>query len=301
MQTNYKHIHPDFQKLMTLSKEDRIYSLDKDFIIYYPKVKEVIQVMSNFMNKPKKDRMQNLLLIGDPNMGKTTIAKKFYAMNPNKKIETIDGTTVLKPVIYVNIQGSSEKEFYTSILDQFWAPYKISHSTLKLKQQTIHLLKICQVKTIIFDELHNLLRGTPIKQCTILDQIKNLSNELKIPMIGVGTKAAATLLYNDPQLVSRFDIIKLNKWDLNQDFRGLLQSFEKRLPLKKPSFLASKEKAVLLYELCQGNLGYLHQVLIACAEYAIKKDIEEITQEIIETIMDKKLAQITNPKDYATS
>lgn len=301
MNTKYEHIHPDFLHLLGLDKEQRCYSLDEFFMINYPKANETLQIMSNYMNKPRKYRMQNLLIIGEPNMGKTTISKKFHKMNPDYQMEINDIITTIKPIIYVNVQNSDEKELYTSILDQFWAPYKLSHSKLKLKQQAIHLLKTCKVKTIILDEIHNILTGSPLKQEVIMDCIKNLSNDLMIPIIGVGTKAAASLLYSNPQLVSRFDIIKLEKWELDSNFRGLLQSFEKRLPLKKPSNLISKEKAILLYDLSQGNLGHLHKILIACADYAIKNDIEEITLDVIEKFFHLKIAKATNPKKYATS
>ncbi len=301
MPNNYSHIHEDFLHLMELPKKDRISALDESFVIQYPKANEIIQIMLNLMNKPKKYRMQNLLIIGEPNMGKTTIARKFYEMNPNKRIEDEKGEILIKPVLYVNVQGPSEKEFYTSILDQFWAPYRTTHQTLQLKQQAIHLLKKCNVKTIIFDEIHNILNGTAAKQRAIMDQIKNLSNELMIPMILIGTKSAAMVLYTDMQHVSRFDIIKLQPWELNNDFRGLIKSFEKRLPLEKPSNLTTKEKTTLLYDISQGNLGNLHKILIQCATHAIENDLEEITLDVIKRFSFMKESKSTNPKDYATS
>lgn len=301
MSSQYPHIHEDFLHFMDLSKEERIKVLDSNFLIKYPKANEIIQAMSHIMNKPQKYRMQNLLIVGEPNMGKTTIAKKFFEMHSDKIIEDETGETLIKQIIYVNIQGPSEKEFYTSILDQFWAPYKTSNSTLKLKQQAIHLLRKCQVKTIIFDEIHNILTGTALKQRTIMDQIKNLSNDLMIPMIALGTKSASMVLYSDMQHVSRFDVLKLEKWELDSNFRGLLQSFEKRLPLKKPSNLASKEKAIILYDISQGNLGHLHRLLVDCAEYAILNDIEEITLEIIKKFSHLKEAKALNPKAYASN
>lgn len=298
--SKYIHIHKDFLHLMEKDKESRIYALNEDFMIQYPKADEIIQILLQSINKPKKYRMQNVLITGEPNMGKTTVARRFYNMNSDK-ISAKNGEEILiKSVIYVNIQGVSEKEFFTSILDQFWAPYKTTFPTLKLKHQAIHLLKKCNVKTIIFDEIHNILNGTPMKQRAIMDQIKNLSNELRIPMIAVGTKSASSVLYTDMQHVSRWDHIKLEKWELDANFLGLIQSFEKRLPLKKKSNLTAKEKAIWLYDISQGNLGNLHKALIECATYAINNDIEEITIDIIKRFAHLKESKATMPKEYAS-
>ena len=109
-----------------------------------------------------------------------------------------------------------------------------------------------------------------------MDALKNIGTKLMIPIVGVGLREASLILTSDPQLSSRFDLIKLSKWELNKDFRVLLQAFEKRLPLKKPSNLASKEKATLLHMISQGNLGNLHRLLIECASYAIENEIDEL-------------------------
>ena len=102
-----------------------------------------------------------------------------------------------------------------------------------------------------------------------------------IPIVCTGLKESELILTSDPQLSSRFDVIRLKKWELDVNFLALLKSFEKRLPLKKASQLYSKEKATLLHLISQGNIGDLHKLLIECATDAIKNDIEEITIEII--------------------
>ena len=134
-----------------------------------------------------------------------------------------------------------------------------------------------------------------------MDQVKNLSNELMIPIIAIGTKSAAMVLYTDMQHVSRFDVLKLNKWDLDNNFRGLIQSFERRLPLKKPSNLTSKEKATLLFDIAQGNLGNLHKLLIECSAYAIKNDFKTISLDTIKKFSFLKESKALNPKEYATN
>ena len=134
---------------------------------------------------------------------------------------------------------------------------------------------------LIIDEIHHFLRGSPKQQRNVMDALKNIGNILMIPIVCAGLKESELILTSDPQLSSRFDVIRLKKWELDINFLALLKSFEKRLPLKKPSELHSKEKATLLHLISQGNIGDLHKLLIECATDAIKNNIEEITIEII--------------------
>ena len=111
--------------------------------------------------------------------------------------------------------------------------------------------------------------------------LKNLSNELQLSIVGVGTKDAVQILHTDPQHASRFDVISLPKWSLDIDFLKLLASFEKLIPLKQPSNLKEKEMSSLLFEICNGNLGDLSKLLITCAKDAITSGEEKITYETI--------------------
>ncbi len=114
-----------------------------------------------------------------------------------------------------------------------------------------------------------------------MNAIKTLGNELKIPIVAVGINTAATILSNDPQLASRYSVVKLSTWSLDKEFLGLLKGFEKRLPLRNPSMLYGREKAPLLLKICEGNLGNLHTLLIECTKEAIDVGTEEITVDII--------------------
>ena len=283
MESKYSHIHDDFQSLLRLDNKDRIESLQKPFWINYPRTIEIIQLMGQLMNRPKKPRMQNLLIIGEPNIGKTSLAVQFSILHPDSTIEDDIGITKSqKPVLLARVLSSDDKDLYIAILEQLWVPFRPSDTKAKLRHQVINLLRERDVKILILDEIHNLLRGTAIKQRIMMDTIKNLSNDLMIPIIGIGTQDASLILASDPQHASRFDVVKLPKWEMDKNFRGLLQAFEKRLPLKKPSQLSSKEKAPLLFMISRGNLGDLHKLLIACASFAIQEGIEKITVEVIE-------------------
>lgn len=120
------------------------------------------------------------------------------------------------------------------------------------------------------DEFNSLLIGSAIKQREVMNTIKLLCNELAIPIVGVGTREAVLALHTDPQHASRFDVVTLPLWELNQDFQRLLAGFEKVLPLKNPSKLHEPELAGLIHSISEGNMGNLHRLLVECATDAIK-------------------------------
>jgi thymidine kinase len=240
-------------------------------------------MLEYLMDKPTKPRMQNLLIIGESNIGKTSIISSFEQTHSSYTIENENNMSIIvRPVILTLASDNVDvKHLYISILESFWTPFNPADPLVKLRHQMFHLMQECNVKILIIDEVHHFLRGTPKQQRNVMDALKNIGNKLMIPLVCVGIKEAELIFTSDPQLSSRFDLIKLSRWELNKDFRALLNSFERRLPLKNASNLHEKDKATLLHLISQGNTGNLHRLLIECATYAINNRTEEITLDII--------------------
>ncbi|MFB0954771.1 MAG: TniB family NTP-binding protein, partial [Aeromonadaceae bacterium] len=90
------------------------------------------------MEQPQKPRMINLLLVGEPNNGKTTIVRHFHEQYYTA-FEDADPEG-FKPVILAEAPPTAdEKGLYVSILERFFTPYRISDPTVKLRYQVIHL------------------------------------------------------------------------------------------------------------------------------------------------------------------
>lgn len=283
MLNNLEHLNPTTRGIINLSIEEKISYLHEEQWIEYPRSKEILSLLKDNLNRPKKARMNSLLIVGDSNIGKTTIISRF--LDENKPYQSIaeDGCAIpIKPVIKALAPTKAdEKSLYMAILESFMTPHNPNDTIARLKHQLYSLMHECNVSMIIIDEFHHLQSGTAMQQRNVLNAIKNISNHFMIPIVAVGMIESVSLLSADPQLTSRFDIIKIPKWNLDSDFRGLLKSFEKRLPLKEPSSLYGKEKATLLYSISQGNLGDLHRLLIECSQYALRNNIEHISVDII--------------------
>jgi hypothetical protein len=275
-----RHIHPEYRHIAGLSAEERISFMDQPRWVGYPAANSIVTTLRGLMEKPQRARMQNLLIVGEPNNGKTTIVRRFRELYGQGWVS--EEVEPVKPVILAEAPpNADEKGLYVSMLERFWAPYRASDSVLKLRYQVIHQLRACSVRLIILDELHSLLAGSAIKQREVMNAIKYLCNELMIPIVGVGTREAVRVLHMDPQHASRFDVASLPLWDLNPEFQRLLASFEKILPLRKPSDLHQPELAQALHTISGGNLGDLHRVLVACATEAIQSRKEQIDAEIV--------------------
>jgi len=278
---DYHHIHPDFLHVMNMPDKERIRFLDQSRWLGYPTATLILDTLRGLIEKPAKPRMINLLLVGEPNNGKTTIIRRFHDTHGEAYVN--DDGDVVKPVILAEAPPTAdEKGFYISILERFYAPYRASNPTAKLRYQAIHLLRMCKTKILVIDEFHHLLTGSAIKQREVMNAIKLFCNELMIPVVGVGTRDAVRVLHSDPQHASRFDVITLPLWQLNHDFQRLLSGFEKILPLKLPSNLHEPETASVLHSISSGNLGDLQRLLNECAKQAITEGEEQITKQIIE-------------------
>lgn len=276
------HIHPDFHHILHLSQKERLDFLDAPRWIGYKTAQQIIDSLHGLIQKPKRPRMPNLLLVGDPNNGKTTIVHRFVELCGQGYVN--EDAEPVKPIIFAEAPPSAdEKSLYMSILERFFTPYRASDPTAKLRYQVIHLFRSCHVRMLIIDEFHSLLTGSPVKQREVMNAIKLLCNELAIPIVGVGTREAVRVLHTDPQHASRFEVLSLPTWQLNQDFQRLLASFEKILPLQNPSRLHQPELASLFHTISGGNLGDLHRLLVECAREVINSGTEQITREIVES------------------
>ncbi len=279
--TEFIHLGEHARAVIGRPDRERIRFLREPHWIGYELAQAFIQLLCDLADAPRHPRAQNLLLVGEPANGKTTTVAHFEATY-GVSHQDENGDPV-RPVILAQAPPSAdEKALYISILERFWAPYRASESAVRLRYQVIHAMQSCQVRILIIDELHSVLTGTALKQREVMNALKLLCNELCIPIVGVGTRDAVRVLHTDPQHASRFDVVALPLWKPDTQFQRLLASFERLLPLRKPSMLHNPDLARKIHYLCEGNIGNLSRLLIACAQAAIESGQECITLDIIE-------------------
>jgi hypothetical protein len=161
----------------------------------------------------------------------------------------------------------------------------------QLKIKIIDILHDLDVKILFIDEVQHLLTSQNdriLTQCR--DALKGLSNHLQIPMILMGITQMEKALKSDRQLESRFPIIRLTKWDYDEEFLLLLNAFESELPLKKPSNLMEEDISIRIYEISGGVLGDIATIINESAVKAIKNGSEKITLKLINKLHESEFA-----------
>jgi hypothetical protein len=269
------HLLPQVAGVLSLPTAERILWMKDRKWVGYPKAKEIMDILEALYTHPRVDRMPNLLIIGRTNNGKSSIGREFETRHPVE--ENPGGEHIVRPVVFVECPAEpTEASFYAQIIREFYGA-NIPGSLEAKKSRVLDLLHRVGTKVLFVDELHNISGLTAIKQHLMLTALKTLSNLLRISIVGTGDTRLPRLLEVDAQIQNRFEQVVLPKWKCDRDFRQLLMSIERVLPLKEPSNLHSKEMAQLLYAKCEGTIGELSKLLNLVAENAILSGLERIT------------------------
>src|SRR5699024_11246038 len=111
-------------------------------------------------------------------------------------------------ILVVSVQMPSEPSpflFYTAILAALGAPMRPRPRVIELEQLALSLLRAVDARMLIIDELHNVLAGRSDVRREFLNLLRFLGNELRIPLVGVGTREAYLAVRSDDQLENRFE------------------------------------------------------------------------------------------------
>ena len=226
------HLLPAAQGLARLPADERIHRLRADRWIGYPRAVEALNRLEALYTWPNKQRMPNLLLVGPTNNGKSMIVEKFRRAHPASS----DADQEHIPVLVVQMPSEpSVIRFYVALLAAMGAPLRPRPRLPEIEQLALTLLRKLGVRLLVIDELHNVLAGNSVNRREFLNLLRFLGNELRIPLVGVGTRDAYLAIRSDDQLENRFEPMMLPVWEANDDCCSLLASFAASLPLRRPS------------------------------------------------------------------
>ena len=269
------HLHPGARAIARLPAQERLRHLRADRWIGYSRATAALERLEELFCWPGKQRMPNLLLIGPTNNGKSMIIEKFRRTHP--PVSHPDREQI--PVLVVQMPSDpSVIRFYVAVLAALGAPLRPRQRLAELEQVTLSLLRVVGVRMLVIDELHNVLAGRGEARREFLNLIRFLGNELRIPLVGVGTREAYLAIRSDDQLENRFEPFTLPRWEPGDEARSLLASFATSFPLRRRSDIATEEVARYLLTRSEATIGEITHLLMDAAVAAVESGEEAINQ-----------------------
>lgn len=263
------HLREKSRPQALLPDEERIAIIQEGTWINLAAPKNVIDRLQSMLDAPRATKPPCLLLIGDPDSGKSSIFERFLKLH----LPDVDPTSSVSrsPVVSINCpDGRDRSAIYVRILTALFVSFKPAEKPEILRSQVIRLFRELEVRMLLMDELHDALGGTVAEQNSLRKAIKDLTNTTKVNIAAAGIQSARTFFAVDPQMTSRFrHSIELPTWRADKELGQLLATLEERIPLRKPSGL--KEPAMLteILRRSEGNLGDICHLVQEAAISAI--------------------------------
>jgi hypothetical protein len=259
---------------------ERIFYSRNDRWITYPRAASILKRMEELLAHPRNSRMPSLLIIGNAGMGKTQIDERFCRFHP--PCFDRENNRSVNPVVSVQMPAAAtDRLFYMTLIRAVGGVFSPRISTAEALAMALQLYQDLGVRLLIFDEVHNLLAGTFRDQRRILTQLRYVSNELRLPLVCLGISAAREAIASDPQLARRFAMVELPAWEVDVDFKGLISTSLKGLPLRRPSTLDATALQTIV-RATRGNTARIFEMIKDLAVQAIRSGEERITLELIE-------------------
>lgn len=244
----------------------------------YARGEELLQTLHDIFNSPPSHRPECRLIYGDSNVGKTSIAIEFAtrangaAPNPKGGVNT--------PVLCVETPVNASLNLLYSLLLR---PFNFPSVPRTFDDKVIiafDRLPALGVKMIIVDEIHNVLCGKSDRQKEFLAGLKTLTNELRVPIILIGTEPARTVIQVDQQLGNRFVPIHLSGWSVNQEYGVFIKQVFQYWGLDARNLIAKKRGLDTIFYHTSGLTGETVSLARALARELERQRNVTLTREI---------------------
>lgn len=280
MAPDYPHLIPQVAEVASLSTEERLATWRLQRWIGYPRAQAALARLEHVFTQPASLRPPNLLIVGPTNNGKSMLAERFRRSHPSHLSTSREHEVI--PVVAMQMPSSpSARRFYAALLATLGSPVATYGSGDIREQMVLKMLRVVGVRIIIIDELHNMLAGRQGQQREFLNLLRFIGNELRIPLVCLGTREAYLAIRSDDQLENRFEPIALPRWSDDADMARLLASFEAVLPLREASHLGSPEMRTLILRRSEGTIGEMAALLTAAVRAALGKGRERLDAAIL--------------------
>ena len=277
-----QHLDEFTAGIAALGNADRIKHIEEHEIwISYPRAKVILEGMTKLLNSNDHRSDGNIAIVGHPGNGKSYLLDHFLnqAYRKQQKIDPEKSP----PVICVqNPPVPHEGRLYTAILKATNSPQREDDYSAHKFGQVARVIDGLGIKMIMIDDVHDSTTGTYAAQKQYLAILRHLMEGTGTSLVLAGTTDLLQFLDSDVQMRRRMDVLELPFWQLDKSFRILLNSFEKQIPLRKPSNLSSLHLADKICSLSDGLIEQVWKLLSSASIYAINSGKEFIDDDVID-------------------
>jgi hypothetical protein len=279
--SEFDHLASEVIPVLERPRPERVAFCREDRWIGYTCAAEILKKLSDLVIFPRTLRMPNVLVVGRSGNGKSSLLERFRNLRP--PVTLPDGSPNL-PILQIEMpETPTENELWSTILWALAISHREKDPVRILKREAKSALVYARVRVLVIDEFNNLTNAGR-KAGDLLAAIKGISNQLKLSIVAAGTEKAVNALNSDAQMKSRFTPAPLSRWALDKEYLRLLASYERLLPLAKPSNLTSRELASALYSMGGDTIGGTVKLLKEAAARAVETEAERITPALLQEL-----------------
>lgn len=274
------------QEIKFASRSERIVAVQRELIICHTRFEKALNHVLWMVKEQPRSRAPGLIVTGPTASGKTTfglqVVRAYAQMPPTSLVDNLPPCAVMISLTAL----ATTRAVYGRILASTNAPVN-GHQRLADRELVVEsTLRRINCRLLVLDEIQDILGGSVREQQRVRDAIKHLMNDLRLPILALGTETSANAFDSDLHLRARFQVIKFGIWKFDNELMNLLASMETKLPLQGNINLRSAEIVNRILEISEGRLGLIVEVVRNAAIEAIATGKETITVDMLRPLSD---------------
>ena len=278
------HLCPEAKTLLSQEMSTRIRAVLKGTMVGHGRLMDLYNKIVWLMAEAGAVRTRGYVICAPPGNGKTSLGAMVTAKHPlmPPSPDSLEQVSSKDCAVQVNLAGArTGKGFFVRLLAALQSD-STRGTAIEMELRTKDILRRANCRLLIIDEMQDLLNAPAREQLKVIETIKNLMTELRIPVLAMGTVPAQENFHADPHMMARFKTIELPLWSANDELAAMLKGIESTLPLPSPSNLAEPKVMQYLVKSTGGVLAEIVLKIRQAAAYAIASGDDRITLEMLE-------------------